>query len=237
MTIGQGAAAERAQGLRARKKQRTHEDLMRVALELFTAHGYEQTTVDEIADAVEVSQRTFFRYFASKEDVAFAVVSMVESQFVEALRRRPAEEGAVEAMRGAVSTAWASIGDTIDDVVPVELAMRAYQMIESTPVLLAAQLRRDSDLEEEIVRLVADREGLDMDRDPRPRVAVASVMGVMRMAGRLWGQRGHETSVEALVTLTETYLNALTPALTGPWRDPATRPTAGHVSSEDTSVG
>ncbi|MEE1802765.1 TetR/AcrR family transcriptional regulator [Streptomyces sp. NPDC101062] len=199
-------------GLRARKKQRTRESLLRVALELFTTQGYERTTVDEIAEAVEVSQRTFFRYFASKEEAAFALVDMVESRFVEALRARPAAEGPFEAMRNAVSSVWGSVGDTIESVVTVELYMRSYRMIESTPVLLAAHLRRSSDLEDGVARLIADRENLDVDADPRPRVAVAAFTGVMRATGRIWG-RGEDCSVAGLGRMTEAYLDQLTPRL------------------------
>ncbi|MEU3183118.1 TetR family transcriptional regulator [Streptomyces sp. NPDC006923] len=225
MTFGQhitterDTAVEQPAGLRARKKQRTRDALLRVALELFTTRGYEQTTVDEIADAVEVSQRTFFRYFASKEEVAFAVVDMVEDRFFEALSHRPASEGPFEAMRNAVTSAWNTIGEAIEAVVPVDLHMRAYQMIESTPALLAAHLRRSAELEEGIARLIADREGLDVDADPRPRVAVAAFAGVMRVTGRLWGQ-GQDPSVEALGELTEAYLDHLGPALAETWRKP-----------------
>ncbi|MEW2545054.1 TetR family transcriptional regulator [Streptomyces sp. NPDC047002] len=218
MSVGQDTAAERPTGLRARKKQRTRDDLMRVALQLFTTQGYEATTVDEIVEAVEVSQRTFFRYFASKEDVALAIVSLVEGQFVEQLRVRPPEEGPLSALRAAITAGWAQIGETIEDVAPVELVMKAYRMIESTPALLSAHLRRGSETEEEIARIVAEREGLDIERDPRPRAAVAAVCGVLRMAGRVWGGAGHETSVEALMALTETYLDALRPSLAGDWR-------------------
>ncbi|MGW0559584.1 TetR family transcriptional regulator [Streptomyces sp. NPDC003016] len=212
-------------GLRELKKQRTRDALLRVALELFTTQGYERTTVDEIADAVEVSQRTFFRYFASKEEVAFAVQEMVESRFVAELLARPPEEGPFAAMRNAVLGAWNTIGEAIEAVVPVELHMRTYRMIESTPALLAAHLRRSTDLEERIAGIVADREDLDLDADPRPRVAVAAFTGVMRVAGRLWGQ-GEDASMESIRTLTELYLDHLGPALAAEWRTPARTPGA-----------
>ncbi|TXS02745.1 TetR family transcriptional regulator [Streptomyces sp. col6] len=220
MTEAQPSAALPT-GLRERKKRRTRDALLVAALELFTTHGYEETTVDEIADAVEVSQRTFFRYFAGKEAVVFAVQDMVESHFLSELRQRPAEEAPFEAMRRAVLCAWNSIGETVEAIIPVELHMRAYRMIESTPSLLAAHLRRSIVLENQITELIAEREGLDTARDPRPRVAVAAFSGVMRAAGQLWGQGG-DGGMESLRVLTETYLDALTPALSERWRTPRT---------------
>ncbi|MDT9692209.1 TetR family transcriptional regulator [Streptomyces sp. P9(2023)] len=204
-------------GLRERKKQRTRNALLRVALELFTTQGYEQTTVDEIADAVEVSQRTFFRYFTSKEEVAFAVQQTVEERFVQALAERPPEEGPLDALRNAVLCAWDSIGEAIMEVVPVELYLRTFQMIESTPALLAVHLRRSMEMEEAIARLVAAREGVDVDEDPRPRIVVAAFSGVMRVTGQLWG-RGTDLSLEGIRALTEDYLDHLVPALARDWR-------------------
>ncbi|WP_336318177.1 TetR/AcrR family transcriptional regulator [Streptomyces lavendofoliae] len=207
-------------GLRELKKRRTRDALLRAALELFTTRGYEETTVDEIVDAVDVSQRTFFRYFASKEEVAFAVQHMVERHFVTALGERPAHEAPLEAMRNAVLSAWDTIGEAIMELVPIELYLRTFQVIESTPALLAVHLRRSIEMEEHIARLIADREDLDVDADPRPRVAVAAFSGVMRMTGQLWG-RGDDPSLRSMRTLTESYLDHLEPALAADWHSGA----------------
>lgn len=160
-----GAPAAPA-GLRERKKQRTRDALLRASLVLFTTKGYEETTVDEITEAVDVSQRTFFRYFANKEEAAFAVQDLVESHFMAALRARPAAENPFAALRAAVLGAWDGIEEALADVVPVDLYLRTYQVIESTPALLAVHLRRSTELDEEIARIVAAREGLDVDADP-----------------------------------------------------------------------
>ncbi|AIA03365.1 TetR family transcriptional regulator [Streptomyces noursei] len=204
-------------GLRERKKQRTRDALIRAALELFTERGYEATTIDEIAEAVDVSQRTFFRYFANKQDVVFAVQDMVEARFLQELRARPADEPPLSALRGAVLTAWDDIGDAIASVIPVDLHMRAFRMIESTPALIAAHLRRSTELEEQIAELIARREGLDVDVDPRPRVLVAAFSGVMRVAGKVWGE-GHDCSVAGIRELTRSYLDHMGPAIETDWR-------------------
>ncbi|MFE3991044.1 TetR/AcrR family transcriptional regulator [Streptomyces goshikiensis] len=217
MTDQRPAPAAPAAGLRERKKRRTRDALLRAALLLFVSQGYEKTTVDEITDAVDVSQRTFFRYFANKEEVAFAVQDLAESHFVAALRARPGSEGPLEAMRNAVLASWDTIGEAIAEVVPVDLYMRTYRLIESTPALLAVHLRRSTELEERISLLIAAREGLDVDADPRPRVAVAAFSGVMRVTGRLWGQ-GEDASVAAIRRMTEAYLDQIGPALASDWR-------------------
>ncbi|WP_405816270.1 TetR family transcriptional regulator [Streptomyces sp. NBC_01390] len=204
-------------GLRELKKQRTRDALVRAALTLFTSKGYEHTTVDEIAEAVEVSQRTFFRYFAGKEDAAFAVHRIAEARFIQAVRERPPHEAPLEALRQAVLEGWPTIHEAVESVVPAELQMRMYHLIESTPMLLAAHMRRSAETEEAVARLIAEREGVDVDGDLRPRVVVALFSGLMRLTERRWGA-GSDMSVAAMRDLTATYLDAMGPALAGNWR-------------------
>ncbi|MFJ9104201.1 TetR family transcriptional regulator [Streptomyces sp. NPDC102405] len=202
--------------LRERKKQRTREALLRVAIELFTTEGYERTTVDDIADAVGVSQRTFFRYFAGKEDAALALDAMTVTRFVDAVRARPAHEPPLEALRLAVLESWDTLHEVVESVVPVERFLAMYRVIESTPVLLAAHLRRSAEVEEVLTRVLAEREGLDAAGDPRPRLLVAVFSGVMRVTERQWMTDG-EFSLEAMRELTVSHLELLGPALTGKW--------------------
>ncbi|MGC0332235.1 AcrR family transcriptional regulator [Streptomyces sp. SAI-170] len=203
--------------LRERKKQRTRDALVRAAFELFTTQGYDRTTVDEIAEAVDVSQRTFFRYFAGKEDAALAVQRLTEDHFYEAVRARPPHEPPLEALRRAVLEGWDTISEVIESVVPVDLYLRMYRVVESTPVLLAAHLRRSAETEERFARLVAEREGLDVDADPRPRVAVAVFGAVMRVTERQWSAR-EDLNLEAIRELTAAYLDHVGPALAEKWR-------------------
>ncbi|MDX3353783.1 TetR family transcriptional regulator [Streptomyces sp. ME01-24h] len=202
-------------GLRERKKRRTRDALIRAALELFVAKGYERTTVDEIAAAVEVSQRTFFRYFPGKEEVALALEDSVMEAFVTAVAERPAGEPPFEALRAALDASWHSIGAVIAAVVPLSTHMAMYRVIESTPTLLSAQMRHSAVVEERLTSVIAAREGLD-PADPRPRVLVAAVGGVIRVAQRLWGV-GEETSVESIRRVTEEHLDLLVPVLAQPW--------------------
>src|ERR1700704_5854507 len=76
-------------GLRERKKQKTRDTIIKVALELFDERGYEHTTIAEIADAAEVSPRTIFAYFPSKEDILFCNLPEVQERLAHALRERP----------------------------------------------------------------------------------------------------------------------------------------------------
>ena len=123
----------------------------------------------------------------------------------------------MEALKQAVLEGWQTLNEVIEAVVPVELYLRMYRVIESTPVLLAAHLRRNMEIEEAMARVLAEREGLDVEADPRPRLAVAVFGGVMRVTERQWST-GKDFSLEAMRALTISYLEQVGPALTENWR-------------------
>src|SRR6266581_9300070 len=86
-------------GLRERKKQRTRETIARAAHELFAERGYHATTLPEIAEAADVSTRTIFAYFASKEDILFSDFPIMKEALAQALAERPEGEDALETVR------------------------------------------------------------------------------------------------------------------------------------------
>ncbi|MCF6524744.1 TetR family transcriptional regulator [Streptomyces sp. JJ36] len=193
-----------------------------MAHELFVAQGYEHTTVDQITEAVDVSQRTFFRYFSSKEDVAFALQDETESAFYDAVCARPAGESPMRALRNALDTTWESLGESIQEVVPISVHMRMWHVIETTPALVAVHLRRSTDMEDRLAAVFARREGLPTD-DPRPRVLTAAFSGVMRAAGRQWGE-GQDVTVDAARRWMETYLDLMGPVLSDDWSRSTSHP-------------
>lgn len=77
-------------GLRERKKQKTREAIQRAALRLFSKQGYEETTVEDIAGAAEISPSTFFNYFPTKEDVV--LYDMYDPMTIEMILKRPKDE-------------------------------------------------------------------------------------------------------------------------------------------------
>jgi AcrR family transcriptional regulator len=92
------------EGRRDRKKNETRQALRDAAHRLFAEKGFSQTTIDDIAAAADVSRRTFFRYYDSKDDLLRSDVSDLLPVMIAALRARPADEPAFAAIRAALRT-------------------------------------------------------------------------------------------------------------------------------------
>ncbi|MFI0480685.1 TetR family transcriptional regulator [Actinomadura sp. 9N215] len=167
-------------GLRERKKQRTRLALVDAALELFVSQGYEATTIDEIVAAVEVSQRTFFRYFATKEDVVTSFLAEHDRALAAALAERPPGERPFTALYESLRVMLRTIaeGDPADSA----RFRRVRQVIEATPALMAAQMARYGAATDALAAEIARREDADPDEDLRPKIVVAFFMAATKIA-------------------------------------------------------
>jgi AcrR family transcriptional regulator len=174
-----------AAGRRERKKQRTREALTEAAFELFQEKGFEATTVEEIADAVDVSSRTFFRYFASKEDVALTFQEEQMEGILAALAARPPEEPVVTALRrSVVGIALAcEEGDLGFDPSRFHCIQ---SMIASSPAMMARSLEHSQKKQASLTRLIAERMGVDPAVDLRPHVVAAMGACCFRAVAEMW---------------------------------------------------
>src|SRR5438552_18301182 len=102
-------------GLRERKKQRTRETIARAARELFAERGYHATTLPDIAEAADVSTRTIFAYFPSKEDILFSDFALMEQALAQALAERPEGEEALVTVRKFILSRVAAGKSKLDE--------------------------------------------------------------------------------------------------------------------------
>ena len=119
--------------LRERKKLKTHLAIQGEALRLFAEQGYEATTVEQIADAADVSHTTFFRYFGSKQDVVLH--DALDPLAFAALEEQPAELTPIEALRRAVRQVYADL--SAEDLAA---QLERQKLIRATPELWQGML-------------------------------------------------------------------------------------------------
>jgi AcrR family transcriptional regulator len=156
-------------GLRERKKQRTRELIAATALDLFRARGYGQTTVADVAAAADVSERTVFSYFPTKEDLFFSDQLALEQALAAALAAKPPEVSAFDVLRDFIVE---SLGERDE-------RERVRWQIVCRDEGLHQQLRaRQARLIEPIAAAIAAELGEDVD-DLRPQLAAAAVVAAI----------------------------------------------------------
>jgi len=163
---------------------------------------------------VDVSERTFFRYFASKEDLVLSFIRDGAAAFAAALAARPAEEEPLTAARQALQS---SIRELHGGAGSLTAYLSAMRLIDSTPSLLAAYLRSVHDHDDEIIEVLARREGVDPVADRRPRVLAAVIGAMVFLANKDW-QASDKESPEDLAAAFDAYADVVIPALAGHWR-------------------
>ncbi|HET8951537.1 MAG TPA: TetR family transcriptional regulator, partial [Solirubrobacteraceae bacterium] len=124
-------------GLRERKKLQTRRAIAETARALFVERGFDAVKVAEIAAAADVSQKTVFNYFPTKEDLVFWRLAAFEEEILGAIRERAAGESALAAFRRFVLTPRGLIDD--DDPAAREALLGLTRMITASPALLARE--------------------------------------------------------------------------------------------------
>jgi AcrR family transcriptional regulator len=181
-------------GLRERKKERTREALVRSALAQFAKRGFERVTVEEIAGACEVSPRTFFRYFRSKEDVLFADADVQRGHVMDVLASQPADVPPLAALRAAALDVAAEYQRTRDAVV------LRYRIISETPSLRTRLAERHHGWESAVIAELRRTGRSDGMPELTLRLTVAAVTTALRVATDVWIEQQGDADLRALVT-------------------------------------
>jgi AcrR family transcriptional regulator len=203
MTVSSTATAGEPRGsLRERKKLATRRSLRRITLDLVTERGFAHVTVDDIAEAADVSTRTFFNYFPSKEAALFGTYSDQAT----ALRERIAHEAPGEPVLDALRMVMVSNAQTVADELselggdPAEW-LRRMKAARADPHLRAARAAQMAMVERAISEGLAERLGTDPDRDPYPGLLAATAAGVFRASMMFWTGSGGTESLDRIVDL------------------------------------
>jgi AcrR family transcriptional regulator len=169
-------------GLRSRKKEKTRRAIEDAALELFAEHGYEATTVNQIAERAEVSTATFFRYFGTKQEVIFGEGGDEFADLRRAVVECPAGEDDLSAVRYAIHADWAY---TLD----AERTSRQARAAASSPLLRGLSFDLGLRWQRAISEGLAQRRQLESP-DRRCDLVATVAFGVLSNGVNVWVRGG-----------------------------------------------
>lgn len=191
--------AEPGLSLRERKKLATRRAIRRIALDLIAERGFGRVTVEDIAAAADVSPRTFFNYFASKEAVLFGSdAARVEQSRVRLIHDLPGHS-ALDVLRVVLADQVRMIVEELGELGgdPARWA-RQIKAAHADPQLRAAQAAHMAQVESGFASALAERLGTDPGRDPYPMLLASAASGVLRSAMSFWAATGGVVPLEQL---------------------------------------
>jgi AcrR family transcriptional regulator len=188
--------------LRERKKLATRHELRRAALRLIADRGFSNVTVEEISEAANVSPRTFFNYFPSKEAVLLGATPEREAATREAIVHQSPGEPVLTVLRTIMTSQARDVaaeltelgGDPLDWLGRVRAA-------RTDPQLRAAHGAQMAAVERIIAEAIAQRLGTDLELDPYPGLLAATATGVFRSSMTFWAATGGTVPLDQLVDL------------------------------------
>jgi AcrR family transcriptional regulator len=183
-----GGPARPATGLRERKKQKTKEAIHRAAMRLFARRGYEETTIEQIAAAVEISPSTFFNYFPTKEDVV--MLDIYDPMTIRLLKERPKDE--------PLNVAFRRVLEGLDAIFERdrELMMARGRLMMEVPELRARLWDELERTQSFVIELLAERAGRKPD-DFELRVTARVVIAALYEASLEWFRQDGRKSLVA----------------------------------------
>jgi len=171
------------EGLRDKQRRLVEREIAAAAMRLFDSEGFDAVTVEQIADAAGISSRTFFRYFANKEELLVRYQRQIHARLVTALAARPADEGPVTALREAyIATSHVAPEDR-------DQVLRSNRFLASSRAL-RVRLNGESTVDRgPVIALLAERMGLDAS-DPRLETVAVAVGAVAGASFNRWLSSG-----------------------------------------------
>ncbi|GAA1739160.1 TetR/AcrR family transcriptional regulator [Luedemannella helvata] len=162
--------------LRDRKKAATSEALHRAAMRLAKEHGLDQVTVEAIAEAANVSRRTFSNYFANKEDALLYGYRASIDRMLAEVRERPAAEPAWQALRASAPVMYEAMAEADPE------GIARWRMMRTHPTLLAAHMALHARFEADLAAELANR----TDDPLAARLMATAYLATIRISAQYW---------------------------------------------------
>jgi AcrR family transcriptional regulator len=183
--------AANSQRLLKRKQQVVRDAIWNAAIDLFGEKGFDETTVDDIAAAAGVSQRTFFRYFASKSDLMGQGVLAYGEALTAAIKACPKSANSFDVLRKAVLNIATTVASypRSKDVIAVSIRF---------PAAREAQRSRMGEVEESVAQAFAARMKKGRERELTSRLLAGLTLTILDATMRLWfAERAEKIAVVA----------------------------------------
>ncbi|WP_229402364.1 TetR/AcrR family transcriptional regulator [Micromonospora okii] len=181
-----------APGRRDRKKRQTRAALVEAALRLVAERGLDHVTVEEISAAADVSARTFFNYFACKDDALVGDHDADADRILARLTAVPPEVPVLAALRAAVA-------EVIEEVqAERELWCLRMDVVTRNPALLPRLVAGNVEVENAVAGVIAARVGVAPDH-PYPALVAAVTGAALRAATTRWATAGDNRNLADLV--------------------------------------
>jgi AcrR family transcriptional regulator len=195
--------AARSETLLKRKQQLVRDAIWDAAIGLFAKHGFEEVTVDDIAEAAGVSPRSFFRYFSSKSDLLAQAVFSYGQSIGEAIEACPKSWSALEVMKHVTQ----DIAQFVASDPRTRLVMRVGESSVAAREALAGSLVT---IEDRVAAAFLSRLRKGAANPLKTRLYAALTLSILQVVTKSWASEPKDTDIAEVTSQAFTILNQLT---------------------------